>query len=268
MHGDQTAQPVPLLLQKLKSQEEDIANALSRLSDGNDNDGVTAAVQRLIDVYERTIAEDASHALPAYDVRQAVERCKQFRARVVSIKKGSGGGGSVRRRRFRYGLGDNNNNNGASSSSSSKKKKKQKGRENIVEEEEEGDAEPGEEGRPPPHHMVVVRGVRHCTLYPSADAAGENQKKWQSCTSTMCTTARCSSRERDDIHHHQVRIHNSSNCTFPLLPQTVQHHTGGMHGARLPVSSPEEEETRILVEDFGWLRRDAPSPNFTITHAE
>lgn len=267
MHGDQTAQPVPLLLlQKLKSQEEAIANALSRLSDGNDNDGVTAAVQRLIDVYERTIAEDASHALPAYDVRQAVERCKQFRARVVSIKKGSGGGGSVRRRRFRYGLGDNNNNNGGSSSSNKKKEAEAEGRENIVEEEEMQSQE-----RKGDHHMVVVRGVRHCTLYPSAACGGrESEKVAVVYVDNVHDCEMFLPGEGRHSHHHQVRIHNSSNCTFHIAaPDRSSIILEGCTGLVFRVSSsPEEEETRILVEDFGWLRRDAPSPNFTITHAE
>jgi hypothetical protein len=259
MHEDHTAQPVPLLLQKLKSQEEDIANALSRLSDGSDNDGV-AAVQRMIDVYERTIAEYGSHALPAYDVRQAVERCKQFRARVVSIK--GSGGGSVRRRRFRYGLADNSNNNGGSSSSNKKKEAEAEGRENIVEEEEMQSQE-----RNGHHHMVVVRGVRHCTLYPSAACGGRESEKVavvyvdnvHDCEIFLPGEGRHS--------HHQVRIHNSSNCTFHIAgPDRSSIILEGCTGLVFRVSSPEE--TRILVEDFGWLRRDAPSPNFTITHAE
>ena len=255
MHEDYTSQPLPLL-QKLKSQEEDIANALSQLSDSNDNDAV-AAVQRMIDAYERTIAEYASHALPAYDVRQAVERCKQFRARVVS----KGSGGSARRRRFRYGL-DNN-------SDSSNKREEGEGHENITEVEEEADAEVMQSDKNGHHHMVVVRGVRHCTLYPSAACGGRKSEKVAVVYIDNVHDCEIFLPEEGQHSHHQVRIHNSSNCTFHISPGTE----GSSISIILEVCTglvfrASKNSTGVKIEDFGWLRRDAPSPNFTFTHVE
>lgn len=117
------------------------------------------------------------------------------------------------------------------------------------------------------HHMVVVRGVQHCTLYPSTACGGRESEKAavvyidnvHDCEMFLPGEGRHS--------HHQVRIHNSSNCTFHIAaPDRSSIILEGCTGLVFRVSSGEE--TRILVEDFGWLRRDAPSPNFTITHAE